>query len=252
MDVKITNRYYDAYYRDSFAVLNFKEDIFELLTSITETQALMEFIRQSELDKTVRGLIFFNEPGCLGEAAYENYLKRILRAEKNPDEFESPDFSDKTTRFRQINILGKFIRFLASYQKLFVTALNCTIVTPFIGVILAADLRLASPYVSFSLAHRKFGLHPSGAIPLFFPYFTGFGKTIELQLSDRIDAGHAFRLGLINQILPADRFEDNCIRYVQPYIKQCPSTLRMTRRLNAFRFRDLDDYLELEASLLNL
>ena len=73
-----------------------------------------------------------------------------------------------------------------------------------------------------------------------------------MQLTDRIDVRQAFRLGLINQILPSDNFEDNCIRYVKPYMKGCQSTLRLTRRLNTFRFRDLEDYLQFEESLLNL
>jgi enoyl-CoA hydratase/carnithine racemase len=252
MEGIVKNQYYEAYTRDSLAVIRFKGDIFELLTDVDQSQELMEFIRKSESDKLVRGLIFFNEPVCLGEEAYEKFIRRIMKDTYVPEESEAPQFAERITRFRQINILGRFIRFLSNYQKLFITGIDCSVVTPFIGVLLVADFRLASPDTYFSLAHRKYGLHPSGAIPFLFPYYTGYGKTIELQLSDRIDAGQAFKLGLINQILPSDHFEENCIRYVQPYLKGCPSTLRMTRRLNSYRFRRLEDYLEFEASLLNL
>ena len=252
MGEKIENRYYEAYTRDSLAVIHFKDEIFELLTNIDQTQVLMEFIRQSELDRSVRGLIFFNETGCLGEAAYDRYIRRIVRSGQDLESSDSPEISEKNIRFRQINILGRFMGSLARYQKLFIVGIGDTIVTPFIGVILVADIRLASPAASFSMAHKRYGLHPSGSIPFLFPSYAGYGRSMELQLSEQIDAGKAFQLGLFNQILPADNFEENCIRYVQPFIKSCPSTLRLTRRLNTFRFRDMDDYLEFEASLLNL
>ena len=249
---QITNPYYEAYIRDSLAVIYFRDRIFDLLTSIDESQALMEFIQHSELEKKVKGLIFFNEPGCLGEEAYDQYVRRIVKGGINLEEIDVPEYAERITRFRQINILGRFIQFLSNYHKLFITCIRAQIVTPFIGVVLSADIRLAGPRASFSLAHRKYGLHPSGSIPFLFTGFSGFGKTVELQLSDRIDVAQAYRLGMINQVLPADRFEDNCIRYVQPYLKGCQSTLRLTRRLNTFRFRDLDDYLQFESSLLNL
>lgn len=252
MESAFKNQYYEAYLRDSLAVIRFNDDIFELLTNVDESQRLMEFIRLSESERSVRGLIFFNEPQCLGEEAYEKFIRRIMKEQTVPEEAEAPQFAERITRFRQINILGRFIRTLGNYQKLFIAGIDCSVVTPFIGVVLVADFRLASPDTNFSLAHRKYGLHPSGAIPFLFPHFAGFGRSMQLQLSDRIDAGKAFRLGMINQILPSDHFEENCIRYVQPYLQGCPSTLRMTRRLNTFRFRKLEEYLEFESSLLNL
>jgi enoyl-CoA hydratase/carnithine racemase len=252
MEEKINNQYYEAYYRDKMAVIHFRDKVFELLTDIDESQALMDFIHQSEQDRAVRGLIFFNDPDCLGEAEYEKYIGIISKTGKVPEDMDSPEIVDKNIRFRQITILGRFIRSLSRYQKLFVTAVGSPIVTPFIGVVLLADFRLVGPGGAFSLAHRKYGLHPSGVIPYIFPSYTGYGKSMELQLTERIDALQGFRLGLFNQILPADQFEDNCIRYVQPFLTGCPNTLRLTRRLNSFRFNDLEDYLQLEASLLNL
>jgi len=252
MDEMIENRYYETYYRDSLAVINLKKDIFELISSIEESQGLMEFIKKSEHDQAVRGLIMFNEPGSLGVEAYDNYVRKILKAPLEVEDKEKPDLAEGVTRFRQMIILGRFLKFLGNYQKLLVTAVSSTITTPFIGGVLVADIRLASPGACFKLTHRKYGLHPSGGIPFLFPGFIGMGRSIEMQLSDKIEAEKGFRLGFFNQILPSDHFEDNCIRYVQPYLKGCPSTVRLTRRLNAYNYRGLDGYLELEASLLNL
>jgi len=130
--------------------------------------------------------------------------------------------------------------------------INSTIVTPFMGVTLVADMRLASPNGVFSLAHRKYGLHPSGAIPFFLTHYLGHSKAMEIQLSDYVTAEEAFRLGLFNQILPSDQFNHNCNRYIHGYLKNHRSTLAMTKRLNNFKNRWLQEYLDQEASLMNL
>jgi len=71
-------------------------------------------------------------------------------------------------------------------------------------------------------------------------------------LSDRISAEEAFRLGLVNQILPSDNLSGNCIRYIQSYLNNYRSTLSTTKRLNNFKNRWLEEYQEHEGSIINL
>ena len=132
------------------------------------------------------------------------------------------------------------------------SGINSVVVTPFMGVTLVADIRLASPKGAFSMAHRKYGLHPTGAIPFFLTHYLGHSKGLEIQLSDHVTAEEAFRLGLINQILPDDDFNQNCIRYIQGCLNNYRSTLTMTKRLNNFKNRWLQEYIDHEASLMNL
>jgi enoyl-CoA hydratase/carnithine racemase len=252
MNKVVDNQYFDASIERNLAVVSFKSDVFELITSLEQSQVMMEFIRQAEYEKSVKGLLLLNQPGCLGEEAYHRFVRSILKEDDSMESRDVPEFLQKNTRFRQINILNKFISFLAGYQKLVVVGIGCTMVTPFLGVALVADLRLASPRAVFSMAHRKYGLHPSGAIPFFLTHYLGHSKAMEIQLSDRLLSDEAFRLGLVSQILPADRFEENCIRYVQKYLENYRSTLRLTKRLNNFKHRWLEEYLEHESSLINL
>lgn len=247
----IDNLYFEASIERHLAVVSLKAEMFEFITSIDDSQVLMDFLREAEYNTTVKGLLMLNKPDCLGEEAYDVFIRSILKEDKSTDS-DVPDFLQKNKRFRQIHILNNFIRFLAGYQKIVVTGIGSTIVTPFMGAALVADMRLASPLGSFSLAHRKYGLHPSGAIPYFLTHYLGHSKSVEIQLSDHVSAEEAFRLGLVNQILPADNFEENCIRYLQPYLANWRSTLSSTKRLNNFKHRWLQDYLNHEASLMNL
>lgn len=252
MNKIIDNQYFDASRGENLAVISFKSAVFELITSLELSQEMMEFIREAEYDKSVKGLLLLNHPGCLGEEAYHRFISSILKEDDSLESRDVPDFLQKNTRFRQISILNRFIGFLAGYQKLVAVGIGCTMVTPFLGVALVADLRLASPCAVFSMAHRKYGLHPSGAIPFFLTHYLGHSKAMEIQLSDHLPADEAFRLGLVSQILPADRFEENCIRHLQPYLGNYRSTLRLTKRLNNFKHRWLHQYFEHESSLINL
>jgi enoyl-CoA hydratase/carnithine racemase len=247
----IDNQYFEASQDCHLAVIDLKSDVFDLITSVSESQVLMDFLREVEYDKNVKGLLLLNEPGCLGEAVYDQFLRSILK-EDEASEKDVPAFLQKNVRFRQINILNNFIRFLSAYHKPVIVGMDCTLVTPFIGVALAADLRLASPKAVFSMAHRAYGLHPSGAIPYFLSHYLGHSRAMEIQLSGRLHADEAYRLGLVSQILPSDGFRDNCIRYLQPWLSHSRSTLFTTKRLNNFKNRWLDDYFDQEKSLMNL
>jgi enoyl-CoA hydratase/carnithine racemase len=252
MDKIIDNVYFDASVINNLAVVSLKSEAFELITSLTDSQVMMDFIREAEYNASVKGLLLLNHPGCLGEQAYDQFVRSILLEDDSLENKDMPTFLQKNKRFRQINILNKFIRFLAAYQKMVFVGIGCTVVTPFIGVTLVADVRMASPYGVFSMAHRKYGLHPSGAIPFFLTHYLGHSKAIEVQLSDRISAQEAFRLGLVNQILPAENFSQNCIRYAQTYLKNYRSTLSTTKRLNNFKNNWLQEYLDHESSIINL
>lgn len=252
MGKNIDNQYFEAYIQENLAVVSFKSGAFELISSLDHSQVMMDFIRDAEYEPTVKGLILLNQPDCLGEQAYDQFIRSILKEDDTLESKDYPVFLQKNTRFRQINILNKFIRYLSGYHKLVIVGLGYTMVTPFMGVALVADMRLASPHGMFSIAHRQYGLHPSGAIPFFLTHYLGHSKAIEIQLSDRISAEEAFRLGLINQILPADNFTQNCIRYIQPYLDNYRSTLSMTKRLNNFKHRWLQEYFDHESSLMNL
>jgi enoyl-CoA hydratase/carnithine racemase len=248
----IDNLYFEAYIENNLAVVSFKSGAFEFITSLADSQVMMDFIHDAEYNQTVKGLLLLNQVDCLGEQAYDAFIRSILKEDESLENKDVPIFLQKNVRFRQINILNKFIRYLSGYHKMVFAGIGCTVVTPFMGVALVADMRMASPYGVFSLAHRKYGLHPSGAIPFFLAHYLGHSKAIEIQLSDRINADEAFRLGLVDQILPADNFTQNCVRFIRPYLSNYRSTLSMTKRLNNFGHRGLQDYLDHESSLMNL
>jgi enoyl-CoA hydratase/carnithine racemase len=253
METIIDNSFFSASKDSPVAVVKFRKDIFDLISNIDDSQVLTDFIKETEYDKSIKGLLFLNEPGCLGDEAYDDFLSKIIS--KKADDSADVDvtlFSEKDIRFRKINILNKFVKFLANYKKLYVAGLSCCIVTPFIGVILVADLRFATTNARFSFAHNKYGLHPSGGLPFFLDHYVGHSRAVDLMLSDELRAEDAFQLGLINRILPVENFDKQCIDLTKKYLDVPSATLRSTKRLINFNNSFLEEYFEFESSLLNL
>jgi 2-(1,2-epoxy-1,2-dihydrophenyl)acetyl-CoA isomerase len=73
---------------------------------------------------------------------------------------------------------------------------------------LCADLRIATPEAAFSMAFVKVGLHPDWGGSVMLPRLVSPGLAGELMMTgEAIDAARALALGLVNQVVPADRLE---------------------------------------------
>jgi enoyl-CoA hydratase/carnithine racemase len=253
MEQIIDNQYFTASKDDQLAIVRFKSEVFELITDVDVSQNLTDFIKETEHDKKIKGLMLSNEPRCLGEKVYDEFMQSILHESSlKADDIEVATFTEKNIRFREINILNKFVKFLANYRKLYFSAINCEIVTPFMGVILVADIRFATAKARFIFKHKKYGLHPAGGLPFFLDHYVGHSKAVELMLSDELKADDAFRLGLINKMMAPENFEQNTIDIAKEYLRIPMSTIKTTKRLINFNNSVLEDYFDYEYSLLNL
>jgi len=74
---------------------------------------------------------------------------------------------------------------------------------------LATDLRIASEAARFGVVFSRIGLGPDGGASALLRELVGTAKALELLFTgDLIDAGEALRLGLVNQVVPADELAD--------------------------------------------
>jgi 2-(1,2-epoxy-1,2-dihydrophenyl)acetyl-CoA isomerase len=100
---------------------------------------------------------------------------------------------------------NRVIPLLAETPKPVVAALNGVVAGAGVSVALACDLRLASEAATFSMAFVKIGLIPDAGSCYHLPRVVGTAKALELALlSDRVDAGEALRIGLVNRVVPAE------------------------------------------------
>ena len=102
------------------------------------------------------------------------------------------------------------------------------------------------------MAHNKYGLHSSGALPFFLSNSLHHAIAMEFQLKGSFTVEEAYEIGLINKVLPEHEFLDSLIRGTERVTKYKYCTIQQTKRLTNFSRKSLDDYFDYETKILNL
>jgi len=251
MKYPIVNNYYEVSKQDSVLIVKIKTNVFDFICDIELSGELLGFIKNIKGSTEIKVLLFYNDPDCVNEEQYDNFIKRIkYKTDEGPQ--LTPNIKEKEVRFREINILNRFIRALANLHIIVVSGLQGSIVTPFVGLALVADFIYAQKGTKFIMAHNKYGLHPSGGLPFFLSNSLHHSMAMEFQMKEFFTAEEAYEMGLINKILPEQDFLNSLIRETEKFLKYKHSTIQQTKRLTNFSRKALDDYFELEERILNL
>ena len=103
-----------------------------------------------------------------------------------------------------------------------------------LGLIIAmfCDLRFASEDARFGTAFARRGLIAEYGLAWLLPRIVGHANALDVLLSARIfDAREALRMGLVNQVFPADRFMDSVYAYANDLAEGVsPRSMRVIKR----------------------
>jgi enoyl-CoA hydratase len=92
---------------------------------------------------------------------------------------------------------------------------------------LSCDIRIADESASFALPEIKLGLLPGGGGTQRLPRIVGLGRAKELLFSgDPIDAKEAFRIGLVNKVVPRGSLMDNAKKMAGTFAERPGYTLQ--------------------------
>ena len=119
---------------------------------------------------------------------------------------------------------------------------------------LACHLRVAAEHAKFGQPEVKLGIGPGYGGTVRLPRLVGRGRALELLLTGRmIDAAEAYRIGLVNQISPADRLLSECEVLLRSILENGPLAVRAClEAVDAGLGMTVDDALEFEASYFGL
>ncbi len=234
------------------AVIELRNDIYELVTNIDESDLLIEYIKETEGSPDIKALMIINERGSYGEKHYDEFICRIMGPRGDCEEKGPPRFTQKNIRFKEINILNKIIKVLSEYRKICFSAINGDVVTPFLGASLSMDIRYVTEGTRFIMIHNKYGLHPSGALPFFLSQYIHHSRALDLQFKSEFSVEDAVALGLVNKVFPGENFRELCLEEIEKFMVCESSTIGVTKRLTNYTRKNLPDYFLYEASLLNL
>lgn len=92
---------------------------------------------------------------------------------------------------------------------------------------LSCDLRLVSERAKFAEIFARVGLIPDGGGTYMLPRIIGLGRAMELMFTGRdVLADEALRIGLANQVYPAEPFLDEVIKFAETLAQKSPHALK--------------------------
>jgi enoyl-CoA hydratase/carnithine racemase len=112
------------------------------------------------------------------------------------------------------------------------------------------DIRIASQAARFGETFVSVGLIPGDGGAFLLPRIVGWSKALELAFTCRvIDAGEAMRIGLVSEVVPAEKLMERSIEVASEIARQPGRILRLAKRLfYASQGKSLEETLELSAA----
>jgi E-phenylitaconyl-CoA hydratase len=99
-------------------------------------------------------------------------------------------------------------------------------------IALACDIRLASENASFALTEVTRGIIPGNGGTQLLPRTVPLGAALEMLLSgERIDAAEAYRIGLVNRVVPPVELMPAAERLAQRINESAPISVRLVKEL---------------------
>ena len=205
----------------SILVLELKREAFHLIIDLDESFEMLDWFNLISKDKGIKGLLIIGDQNAYCDEAYAQYLSEVTGEKILPDKKHAiKSFKEKNKREIEINMLNNFTRMFIENPKIIIAAMSGCVASPFWGLSLVADLRIAAENTEFHLSDKLYDLYPSGALPFFLKKHIGLSKTQEIIFTkDKITAAEARSLGLLNGLVSKDNFKSDSISYANKILE---------------------------------
>lgn len=139
---------------------------------------------------------------------------------------------------------------MRTMEKPIIAAVNGVAAGAGAALALAADIVLLSDKASMVFSFVKVGLVPDTGASYFLPRLVGYHKAMEIALlGEKISAAEALRIGLVNQVIPAEEFPA-AVQGMATKLAHGPRSMGWIKRmLNRSQTESLPTMLEQEAYL---
>lgn len=128
--------------------------------------------------------------------------------------------------------LGRYIFFnrVEDVSKPVIAAINGICIGGGLELALCCDFRIASDAAQFGQAEVKLGIMPGGGGTARLPRLIGPGRAKEfLYFGNFVDAQEAYRIGLVNKVVPPEGLMDEAMKWAQELAERPPLSLKMIK-----------------------
>ncbi len=234
-----SSEFFDFYIDKMVGVLDLKSGVYEIATNLQLKEDFFNKIRLANRLPEIKVLLVLSDRSALGEEGYIQFEKSIRES------------ADKDMQLiREENALSQYIRLVSGSEKIVISGVRGSVIGAFLGAVLSTDYRVASEDTMFSFLHIKYEISPQGALGFFLPRYVGTAKAKKILFNgDPIPAAKAYELGLVDEIIADDVFEEKCLEIAQKLAEVPPHVVALTRHQMRGELGELEAYLKMEADI---
>jgi enoyl-CoA hydratase len=142
-------------------------------------------------------------------------------------------------------------RKIENFDRPVVAAINGFCLAGGCEMAISCDLRVAAENATFGVPEIRFGALAMAGATQRLPRIIGIGKAKEMHYTgDPIDAQEAYRIGLVNRIVPPESVMDEARKLAKTLVQRSPAALKMVKFLiNVGMRADLNTAMEFEAEV---
>jgi 2-(1,2-epoxy-1,2-dihydrophenyl)acetyl-CoA isomerase len=143
--------------------------------------------------------------------------------------------SDQERLLDEKGWVGRFLLTLRfETDKPVIAGINGAAVGAGLSLAMAADIRIAAESARLHPGYLRAGTSPDGGLTWSLPTLVGHEAALRFLLESRfVAADEALRLGLVSEVVPADRLEARLLEFCEGVAAQAPLAVRRTKRLVA-------------------
>lgn len=147
-----------------------------------------------------------------------------------------PDGSGQPSRQERLDVYGWVGRLAMSLyrtlDKPIIAAVNGVAAGAGMSMALACDMRVGSENTRFKVVFIERSLSPDSGLSFFLPRIVGFSRACDLIYTSRyVDADEAYRIGLLDRLVPADRLLDEALKLANQVASWPPVAMQSSRRV---------------------
>ena len=156
-----------------------------------------------------------------------------------------------TTQFERLDEdgwVGRWAKMFHRFDKPVIAAVNGIAAGAGMSTALAADLRVGSERARFKAVFLERSLSPDSGMSYFLPRIVGYARAADLIFTSRaVDAEEAYRLGLLDRLVPHDNLLDEAVKLANEMTQWPPLALRVSKRVLQHNFEsDIDEAMRYE------
>jgi 2-(1,2-epoxy-1,2-dihydrophenyl)acetyl-CoA isomerase len=220
-------------------VIRQKQHIKTLTPDIEAIFSFYEYIETIFSKKPWKAMVMFAHPD---ENEYIEYCRFLCKA------FSAKDGNNLIDRL--VNLVNFYIRKLTAFNSMTVFAGRGTVSMFHLNLSLAYDYRIVADDTIFENPGTDIGLITKGS-GYFLPRLIGVRKATEVLQWKTFCADDALDLGLIDQIVPVSKLEEETMQFVAAHLDASPSIFLAIRKLFKCDAKELQRSLEMEDRLIH-